>query len=59
MTVNKLPTNEEHNYTFVNNLEEQVFDLVGKVQSDRLGGTTGHISFIMTPLEVALITIFR
>ena len=36
-------------------VEEQVFDLVGKVQSNKLKGTTSHISMFMTLVEFALI----
>ena len=53
MTWKKLSSDEEPDYTFINDLEEQVFDLVGR--SDKAGGTTGHIGLVMTPLEFALI----
>ena len=39
----KLPLNELPDYTFINNLDEEVFDLVGTKRSDKTGGTTGHI----------------
>ena len=55
LTWKKLPSDEEPNYTFINKLEEQIFNLVGKVRSDKAGGTTGHIGLVMTPLEFALI----
>ena len=54
-TWKKLPPGEEANYTFIKDLEDKVSDLVGKVQSDKAGGTTGHICMFMTPAEFALI----
>ena len=47
LTWKKLPSDEKPNYTFINKLEEQIYDLVGTVQSDKAGGTTRHIGLIM------------
>ena len=55
ITWKKLPTKEIPDYTFINNLEEEVLDLVGTVRSDRAGGTTEHIELIMTAEELALL----
>ena len=51
----KLPSDEEPNHTFINDLEEQIYDLVGTVRSDKLCGTTGHIGLIMPATEFQLI----
>ena len=51
----KLPSDKEPNHTFISDLEEQIYDLVGTVQSDRSGGTTGHIGLIMSAAEFLLI----
>ena len=55
LTWKKLSSDGEPNYTFINQLKEQIFDLVGKVRSNKAGGTTGHIGLVMTALEFALI----
>ena len=51
----KLPSCEVPDYTFINNLEEEVFDLVGTVLSDKARGTTSHIGLIMTAQEFVLV----
>ena len=51
----KLLPGTEADYNFIKDLEDQVLDLVGKVQSDKAGGITGHIGMFMTPTEFALI----
>ena len=55
MTRKKVPSDKEADYIFINDLEEQVFDLVGKVRLDKSGGTTGHIVLVMTPEDFDLI----
>ena len=55
ITRKKLPTDEIPDYTFINNLEEEVLDLVGTERSDKAGGTTGHIGLIMIAAEFALV----
>ena len=55
ITWKKLPLEEIPDYTFINNLEEEVLDLVSTVQSDKNGGTTCHLGLIMTAAEFALI----
>ena len=55
ITWKKLLTDEISNYTFINNLEEEVLDLVSIVQSDKNGSTTGHLGLIMTVAEFALV----
>ena len=54
-TWKKLQLEKEADYTFIKDLEDQVLDLVGKVRSDKAGGTIGHIGMLMTPAEFALI----
>ena len=51
----KLPSDEVPNYTFINNLEEEGFDLVGTVRSNKAGGTTGYVRLLMTAQEFAWI----
>ena len=51
----KLPSEEIPVYTFINNLEEEVLDLVATVQSNKNGGTTGHLGLVMTAAEFALV----
>ena len=51
----KLPSDEVPDYAFINNLEEEVFDLIGTVQSNKTGGTTGHIGLVLTAQEFALV----
>ena len=41
-------------YTFINNLEEEVLDLAATVRSDKNGATTGHLGLIMEAGEFAL-----
>ena len=56
ITWKKLPLEEILDYTFVNNLEEEVLDLAAIVRSDKYGGTIGHLGLIMTAGEFALIS---
>ena len=42
---NKLQSGIEANYNFIKALEDQVIRLVGNVQSDKTGGTTGHMCY--------------
>ena len=42
-------------YTFIHDLQEQIFDLVGTVRSDKCGGTTGHLGLVMGLPEFALL----
>ena len=42
-------------YTFIHDLQEQIFDLVGTVRSDKCGGTTGHLGLVMSLPEFALL----
>ena len=51
----KLPDRDEADYTIIKKLEEQVINLAGTVQSEKGGGTTGHIGMVMTPAQFALI----
>ena len=51
----KLPSEEVPDYTFINNLEEEVLDCVATVRSDKNGGTTGHLGLVMEAAEFALI----
>ena len=51
----KLQTDEIPDCTLINNLEEEVLDFVGTVRSDKAGGPTGRIGFIMTAQEFTLV----
>ena len=55
-TWKRLLVEEEADYTFIKDLENKVLDLVGKVQSNKSGGITGHIGKFMTPAEFSLIS---
>ena len=55
ITWKKLPTDKISDYTFIDNLEDEVLDLMGIAQSDKTGGTTGHIGLIMIAAEFALV----
>ena len=55
ITLKKLPSDKELEFTFINGIEEELFDLVGTVQSNKMGGTTDHIGLIISPLEFNLI----
>ena len=55
ITWKKLQSEEIPDYTFINNLEEEVLDLVATVRSDKNGGTTGHLGLVMTVAELALV----
>ena len=46
----KLPT-----WTLINNIQEEIFDLVATIQSDKRKGTTGHLGLIMSAAEFALL----
>ena len=51
----KLPSNDIPNWTFINNLQEEVLDLAATVRSDKCGGTTGHLGLVMEAAEFALV----
>ena len=51
----KLPSDDIPNWTFINNLQEEVLDLAATVRSDKCGGTTGHLGLIMEAAEFALV----
>ena len=55
ITWKKLPLEEIPDYTFINNLEDEVLDIVSTVRSNKNGGTIGHLGLIMTAAEFALI----
>ena len=54
-TWQKLPDGDEVDYTIIKKREEQVINLAGTVQSEKGGGTTGHIGMVMTLAQFALI----
>ena len=51
----KCSSTELPNWTFINNLQEEVLDLVATIISDKCGGTTGHLGLIMSARELALV----
>ena len=55
LTWPKCPSTELPNWTFINNLQEEVLDLVATIRSDKYGGTTGHLGLIMSRREFALV----
>ena len=55
ITWTKLPLDNIPDYTFINNLEEEVLDLAATVRSNKNGGTTGHRGLIMEAGEFTLI----
>ena len=54
-TWKKLQPGTEADYNFIKALEDQVIGLAGNVQSDKAGGTIGHIGMVMPAPEFALI----
>ena len=42
-------------YTFINNLQEEIFDLVATIRLDKCGGTTRHLRLVMSLPEFALL----
>ena len=55
ITLQKLPSDDIPDWTFINNLQEEVLDLAATVRSDKCGGTTGHQGLIMEAGEFALV----
>ena len=51
----KLPLDDILDWRLINNLEEEVLDLAATFQSDKNGGTTGHLGLIMEAEEFVLI----
>ena len=51
----KCPSDDIQNWTFINNLQEEVLDLAATIRSDKCGGTTGHLGLIMSAQEFALV----
>ena len=49
------PSADLPTYTFIHDLQEQIFDLVATVRLDKCGGTTGHLGLVMSPAEFALL----
>ena len=49
------PSTDLPTYTFINDLQEQIFDLVATVRLDKCGGTTEHLGLVMSPAEFALL----
>ena len=48
ITWSKLPSNDIPNWTFINNLQEEVLNLAATIRSDNCDGTTGHLGLIMS-----------
>ena len=55
LTWPKCPSTELPNWTFINDLQEEVLDLVATIRSDKYEGTTGHLGLIMSSGEFALL----
>ena len=55
LTWPKCPSAELPTWTFINNIQEDVFDLVATIRSDKCGGQTGHLGLIMSAREFALV----
>ena len=49
------PSTDLLTYTFIKDLQEEIFDLVATVRSDKCGGTTGHLGLVMSLAEFALL----
>ena len=49
------PSTDLLTYTFINDLQEQIFDLVATVCLDKCGGTTGNLGLVMRLAEFALL----
>ena len=49
------PSTDLPTYTFINDLQEQIFDLLATVRLDKCGGTTGHLGLVMSLAEFALL----
>ena len=55
LTWPKCSSTELPNWTFINNLQGEVLDLVAIIRSDKCGGTIGHLGLIMSAREFALV----
>ena len=51
----KCPSTELPTWTFINDIQEESFDLVATIRSDKRGGTTGHLGLIMSAAEFAIL----
>ena len=49
----KCPSTELPTWTFINDIQEEIFDLVATIRSDKCGGTTGHLGLVMSAAEFA------
>ena len=49
------PATELPTYTFIKDLQEEFFDMVATVRSDKCGGITGHLGLMMSLPEFALL----
>ena len=51
----KFSSDDIPNWTFINNLQEEVLNLAATIRSDNCDGTTGHLGLIMSAQEFALV----
>ena len=51
----KCPSTDPPIWTFINDIQELIFDLVATIRSDKCGGTTGHLGLVMSLAEFALL----
>ena len=51
----KCPSTELPTWTFINDIQEEIFNLVATIRSDERGGRTGHLGLIMSAAEFALL----
>ena len=51
----KCPSTDLPIWTFINDIQELIFDLVATIRSDKCGETTGHLGLVMSPAEFAIL----
>ena len=51
----KCPSTDLPTWTIINDIQEEIFDLVATIRSDKCGGTSGHLGLIMSAVEFAVV----
>ena len=54
-TWSKYPSIELPTWTCINDIQEEIFDLVATIRSDKCGRTTGHLGLVMSAAEFAIL----